>query len=99
MDESLMRRGKPASHRIYGLPLALNTGDLLFAKAYQIVSKRKDINPDIRLRIMDLLSEMSVRTVEGQAQELGWIENNIWDLNIKDYLRIVNLKTEGTTQQ
>jgi geranylgeranyl diphosphate synthase type I len=93
MDESLMRRGKPASHRIYGLPLALNTGDLLFAKAFQIVSKRKDIDAHTRLDIMDLLSEMSVRTVEGQAQELGWIENSIWDLDMEDYLRIVTLKT------
>lgn len=93
MDDSLIRRGKPAAHRIHGVPLALNTGDLLFAKAFEIVSGREDIDPEVRVQIFELLSEMSVRTVEGQAQEIGWIEKKIWDLAIEDYLKIVELKT------
>ncbi len=93
MDDSLMRRGKPAAHRIYGIPLALNTGDLLFAKVFDTISGRTDIDPETRLEIFDLLSEMSIHTVEGQAQEIGWIEKRVWDLEIEDYLRIVELKT------
>ncbi|KYK33012.1 MAG: polyprenyl synthetase family protein [Theionarchaea archaeon] len=93
MDESLMRRGKPAAHRLYGVSLALNTGDLLFAKAFETVSEREDIDPEIRVHIFKLLSEMSIRTVEGQAQEIGWVEKNVWNLGIEDYLRIVELKT------
>jgi geranylgeranyl diphosphate synthase type I len=93
MDESEMRRGKPASYRVYGIPLALNTGDLLFAKAFETVSSRADIDVHTRALILHLLAEMSVRTVEGQAQEIGWIHNNIWDLTIEDYLKIVELKT------
>jgi geranylgeranyl diphosphate synthase type I len=93
MDDSLIRRGKPAAHRLHGIPLALNTGDLLFAKAFEIISNREDIPPETRVHIFDLVSKMSVRTVEGQAQEIGWIHENIWDLEIADYLRIVELKT------
>ncbi len=93
MDDSLMRRGKPAAHRLYGVSLALNTGDLLFVKAFETVSKREDVDPEIRLQIFGLLSEMSIRTVEGQAQEIGWIKKNVWDLGIEDYLRVVELKT------
>lgn len=93
MDDSLMRRGEKAAHRMYGVPLALNTGDLLFAKAFEIISSREDIPPDTRVHIFNLVSKMSVRTVEGQAQEIGWIHENIWDLDIADYLKIVELKT------
>ncbi len=93
MDESKMRRGKPASHRIYGVPLALNTGDFLFAKMFEVISKREDIEPEIRVRILDLFCDMALRTVEGQAQEIGWIKKNVWNLEISDYLRIVDLKT------
>ncbi|MGC1121656.1 MAG: polyprenyl synthetase family protein [Candidatus Methanofastidiosia archaeon] len=93
MDDQQMRRGKPASHRLYGVPLALNTGDLLFARAFEVAINRKDIDPATRIQILELLAGMSVRTVEGQAQEIGWIKNGIWDLGMKDYLRIVELKT------
>ncbi len=93
MDDSLMRRGKKAAHRMYGVPLALNTGDLLFAKAFEIISSREDISPETRVQIFNLVSEMSVRTVEGQAQEIGWVKENFWDLEIADYLKIVELKT------
>ncbi|MBU7033201.1 MAG: polyprenyl synthetase family protein [Theionarchaea archaeon] len=93
MDDSLMRRGKPASHRLYGVPLALNTGDLLFAKAFQTISARKDLDTGIQREIFHLTSEMSIRTVEGQAQEIGWIQKKKWDLDISDYLKIVELKT------
>jgi geranylgeranyl diphosphate synthase type I len=93
MDDQQMRRGKPASHHLYWVPLALNTGDLLFARAFEVAINRKDIDPATRIQILELLAGMSVRTVEGQAQEIGWIKNGIWDLDMKDYLRIVELKT------
>lgn len=93
MDESQMRRGKPASHRMYGVPLALNTGDLLFAKAFETISRRTDMDTETRIQIFNMLSEMSIRTVEGQAQEIGWIRKKVWDLEIEDYLKIVELKT------
>ncbi len=93
MDESMMRRGKPAVHMVHGIALALNTGDLMFAKAFDIVSNRTDIDPEIRGQIFTLLSEMSIRTVEGQAQDIGWVKKNMWDLGVEDYLKIVELKT------
>ena len=93
MDDQKVRRGKKASHILHGVPLALNTGDLLFAMVFSTLSERKDIDPGIRLQILDLISEMSIRTVEGQAQEIGWIEKKVWDLDIEDYLRIVEYKT------
>ncbi len=93
MDDSSMRRGKRAVHQLHGVPLALNTGDLLFAKVFETIARRRDIDPEIRAQILSLLVEMSIRTVEGQAQEIGWIRKKMWDIDIKDYLKIVELKT------
>jgi heptaprenyl diphosphate synthase len=38
MDAAPLRRGMPAAHQVYGPTVAILTGDLLFAKASQIVS-------------------------------------------------------------
>ncbi|MDR0595027.1 MAG: polyprenyl synthetase family protein, partial [Bifidobacteriaceae bacterium] len=38
MDDAPLRRGAPSAHQVYGPSLAILTGDLLFAKASQIVA-------------------------------------------------------------
>ena len=39
MDEAPMRRGVPTAHKVWGNSVAILTGDLLFARASQVVSR------------------------------------------------------------
>src|SRR3712207_6867407 len=39
MDNDDLRHGIPTVHKKYGLPLAILSGDILFSKAFQILSK------------------------------------------------------------
>lgn len=77
-DDSLSRRGKPCLHRSWGIPLSLNAGDLLFAKAFEIMIKSAEkCSPDIVLSAMEEMVRGSILTFEGQALDLGWIRESV----------------------
>ncbi len=39
MDNDDMRHGVPTTHKKFGLPIAILAGDVLFSKAYQVLSR------------------------------------------------------------
>jgi geranylgeranyl diphosphate synthase type II len=86
-DESEERRGKPALHRIHGVPLALNAGDALHVYMWQVIYRS-----NIPGAFEEFL-EMIHRTAEGQQIDLGWIAANRWDITEADYLELVQRKT------
>ncbi len=86
-DDSDERRGKPALHRLHGMPLALNTGDALHVYMWQVVF-RAGI-PDA----FETFLEMIHRTAEGQQIDLSWVQTQRWDITVADYLELVRLKT------
>lgn len=57
MDDDELRRGKPTCHRKFSEPIAILAGDALQSLAFQILSKSSlDLNPEIKLRIVNLLA-------------------------------------------
>jgi geranylgeranyl diphosphate synthase type I len=42
MDNDDLRHGTPTVHKNFGLPLAILSGDILFSKAFQILSTNKN---------------------------------------------------------
>jgi geranylgeranyl diphosphate synthase, type II len=86
-DDSEERRGRPALHRLHGVPLALNAGDALHVYMWQVIHRA-----GIPGAFEEFL-EMIHRTAEGQQIDLGWIENNRWDITEADYLELVQRKT------
>ncbi len=89
-DGSQMRRGKPCMHIKYGVPLALNAGDGLFMMVWRetlaMQGQRKEEAQGLLLRAF-------TDVLEGQALELGWYNDNAWDITEKEYLRMVGGKT------
>lgn len=97
-DESELRRGKPCLHKLYGIPAAINAGDGLLVKAFEIISSDKRLlGASKTLRVMrEFIRQLSF-TVEGQALEIAWIKNGNWNVSEKDYLKLVELKTAHYT--
>lgn len=62
MDEAPMRRGVPTAHEIWGNSVAILTGDLLFARASQVVSKLGE-------RALTLQADTFERLCLGQLHE------------------------------
>jgi geranylgeranyl diphosphate synthase, type II len=93
-DASDERRGRPALHAKYGVPVAINVGDAMTVLSLQpLLRNRRTLGLRLSLRIMEEAERMARETVEGQAIELGWRRSNAADLGDDDYLRMVLKKT------
>jgi geranylgeranyl pyrophosphate synthase len=69
-DDSPMRRGEPALHRKYGLPLALNTGNWLYFLPLALLS-RLSMSDELRLALYEDISLALLRCHQGQALDLS----------------------------
>ena len=93
-DESINRRGLPTLHRVAGVGLALNAGSALAVLGYGSLRKNvAALDSDVAMKIFDEFDTMTLRTLEGQARELGWQRSVAMDLTSDDYLEMVGLKT------
>ena len=86
-DDSEERRGRPALHRQYGVPLALTAGDALHAYMWGALMHAGV--PDAGGEVLTMIH----RTAEGQHLDLAWVEQAQWALTPADYLDMVRLKT------
>ena len=77
-----------------GVPIAVNVGDatnvlamgLLLANTAQIGVRKS-------LLVLREVERMARESVEGQAIELGWIRDGVFDLEDRDYVRMAYKKT------
>lgn len=92
-DDSQLRRGSPALHRLHGIPLALNAGDLLFALVYEALQQNGALlGARAAGRVQRRFAELFRRTFEGQALDIGWCRAGYFP-NREEYERMIRLKT------
>lgn len=94
IDEDEKRRGVPAVHALWGLPIAITAGDLLFAKVYNSVIRCADSKPITNRRVLQALSvitDAAVSVCRGQA--LDMLFANMEEISEEQYLRMIGGKT------
>ena len=73
-DDSEVRRGKPCSHKLHGIPLSVNIGDALYAKVFEMLAANGEIlGCETTLALIEEMIRGSRETFEGQAYDVGWI--------------------------
>ena len=92
-DESLLRRGEPCMHITEGEGIAINCGDLALSLVTGTVLRDESLSDGVKLRILRELVDMTTRTIEGQALDLGWARDERFDISIDDYLIMAQHKT------
>lgn len=93
-DGSEMRRGRPTLPADYGLAAALNAGDGLAIVASQVLRRAvRRLDRDLADLVMSEFDTMALRTLEGQATEIGWQRDHVEDLTPEDYLELIMHKT------
>jgi geranylgeranyl diphosphate synthase, type II len=93
-DGSEMRRGRPTLGATYGLAAALNAGDGLAIVAGQVLRRAtRRLDRDLADLVWGEFDTMALRTLEGQATEIGWQIDNVEDLGPQDYLNLIMHKT------
>lgn len=93
MDGSLLRRGQKCAHILHGIPLAINAGDYALGLVCTVVVRDRGLDDATKLAVLEVISEMSERTVEGQALDVGWVRDEVFDLCPDDYMRMALGKT------
>ena len=84
MDRAPMRRGVPTAHEVWGNSVAILTGDLLFARASQIVSR-------LGGKALSLQADTFERLCLGQLHETMGPQNN--EDPIAHYIQVLADKT------
>ena len=93
-DGSLLRRGHPTLHERHGVGLALNAGDALAVLAQRVLRQSLDrYSASLADRIAGEFEIMMLRSLEGQATELGWRRDTVVELTPEDYLDLILHKT------
>ena len=69
MDNDEMRHGVPTVHKKFGMPIAILAGDVLFSKAFQIISESK-LSPDANTHLISRLAKACVDVCEGQLLDI-----------------------------
>ncbi len=92
-DASLTRRDEPCLHLREGEGLAINAGDLALSLVTGTVVNDPGLDDKRKLRILAELVDMTTRTIEGQALDIGWARDGRFDLSVDDYLLMADHKT------
>jgi geranylgeranyl diphosphate synthase type II len=93
-DGSERRRGRPTLPAEHGPGLALNAGDALAVLAHQVLRQAaRRLDGNLGERLLDEFDTMALRTLEGQATELGWRRDAVARLTPEDYLDLIMHKT------
>ncbi|PIW33526.1 MAG: geranylgeranyl pyrophosphate synthase, partial [Nitrosopumilales archaeon CG15_BIG_FIL_POST_REV_8_21_14_020_37_12] len=73
MDNDEMRHGVPTVHKKYGMPVAILAGDVLFSKAYQIISDA-NLSSNATNQLISRLAKACVDVCEGQLLDIKMAE-------------------------
>ena len=93
-DGSFLRRGRATLHAGHGVGLAVNAGDALAVLAQIELRRASDrYGASLADRVANEFETMMLRTLEGQATELGWRRDAVVDLTPEDYLDLIMRKT------
>jgi geranylgeranyl diphosphate synthase type I len=93
-DESELRRGKPCIHTIYGIPTAINAGDAMLIKVFEIANSSHI--PQERLhRLVSQVAKRAYAITWGQAFEFHmWNQKQFTE---DDVIRLLRNKTGALT--
>ncbi len=69
MDNDEMRHGVPTVHKKFGMPIAIIAGDVLFSKAFQIITESK-LSANATTKLVSRLSKACVDVCEGQLLDV-----------------------------
>jgi len=91
MDNDEMRHGVPTVHKKFGTSVAILAGDVLFSKAYQIISESK-LSSDAINQIVSRLAKACVEVCEGQLFDIKMAEEKRIPSQ-SEYIKMIGKKT------
>jgi len=91
MDNDDMRHGVPTVHKKFGMPVAILAGDVLFSKAFQIITESK-LSANATTKLVSRLSKACVDVCEGQLLDVKMAEEKKIPTQA-EYITMISKKT------
>jgi len=91
MDNDDMRHGVPTVHKKFGMSVAILAGDVLFSKAFQIITESK-LSANATTKLVSRLSKACVDVCEGQLLDVKMAEEKKIPTQA-EYITMISKKT------
>lgn len=91
LDNDDYRRGKLSCHKAFGEADAILAGDALSAEAFRVIATDRNISDEIKVKLINELSEATMGMIHGQFLDLGY--ENRKDLTEDEILEMYSGKT------
>jgi len=88
MDQSVLRRNRPAVHIKWNQNIAILSGDTMLIKAYELVSGTPSSS---LVSVLRLFNHTALKVCEGQQYDMDFEQS--LDITLGEYLNMVELKT------
>lgn len=95
-DDSQLRRGKPCTHRLFGLDTAINAGNCMYYLPLLTLIKNRDkLGADKLSRVYEIYASEMINLSLGQAMDIAWHRGlaNADQLLESQYLQMCAYKT------
>lgn len=91
MDNDEMRHGVPTVHKKFGMPIAILAGDVLFSKAFQVITDSK-LSTNATTQLVSRLAKACVDVCEGQLLDVKMAEEKKIPVQA-EYITMIGKKT------
>lgn len=91
MDNDEIRHGVSTVHKKFGMPIAILAGDVLFSKAFQVVTK-SNLSANSISQLISRLAKACVDVCEGQLLDIKMAEEKKIPTQ-KEYVNMISKKT------
>ncbi|OFX75515.1 MAG: hypothetical protein A2X12_02925 [Bacteroidetes bacterium GWE2_29_8] len=88
MDSAPMRRGRPTVYKKWNTNIALLSGDVMFGKAYEYISK---VNSSKLVNVLNSFTQGAIKVCEGQQYDMDFESTTF--VSIDEYKKMISLKT------
>jgi geranylgeranyl diphosphate synthase, type I len=93
MDQDEKRRGRPSVHTLWGEPMAILSGDIIFSLAFELVveTHEEDIPSERVIEALNTVVDSCIKICEGQACDMGF--EGDFEVSEEAYLNMIYKKT------
>ncbi len=93
MDNDEIRHGVPTVHKKFNMPIAILAGDVLFSKAYDVISN-SNLDDKTSSKLCSRLAKACIDVCEGQVMDIQMAENKKFPSQAQ-YIEMVRKKTSA----
>ncbi len=94
MDNDDLRHGVPTVHMKFGIPVGILAGDVLFSKAFEIISSESKMPKEVSLALVSKLAQACVDVCEGQILDIMMAQSQKIPSE-NQYIRMIEKKTSA----